>query len=162
MSFVKRQSKGIWATLVAFILAVVSYIIYIVNINSEGYFQNASSPYAVRYMIISAVLFIAAIILAEIPLQGIADKIMTILADAVRIVAPVICIAAAVTLISSRVQGFAFIYFSNEEVLQEVQTAANLSSSYGAIASIAALFVTAIVGMIAAFFSIKKPAEQAK
>lgn len=160
MSFIKKQTKGIWATLVSLILAVVSYIIYNVNINSEGYFEHASSPYAVRYMMIAAVLFAAAVILAEIPVQGITDKIMTILADAVRMAAPAVCIAAAITLISSRVQGFAFIYFSNEEVLQEVQTAANLSSSHGAIASIIALFVTAIAGMTAAFFSIKKPAAQ--
>ena len=73
-----------------------------------------------------------------------------------RIAAPALCVAAAITLVSSRVQGFAFIYFSNEEVLQEVQTAANMSSSHGAIASIVALFVTAIIGMVAAFFRVKK------
>lgn len=156
MSFIKKQTVGIWVTFVTMILAIVSFIIYNVNINSAGYFQHAASPVAVRYMIIAAVLWIAAIVIAEIPVQGIADKIMTLLADAARIAAPALCIAAAITLISSRVEGFAFIYFSNEEVLQEVQTAANMSSSHGAIASIAALFVTAIVGMAAAFFSVKR------
>lgn len=155
MSFVKKQAKGIWATLLTLVMVIVSFIIYNVNIHSTGYFENASSPYAVRYMGIAMLLCAAAIALAQIPVQGIVDKVMTLLADAARIAAPALCIAAAITLVSARVQGFAFIYFSNEEVLQEVQTAANMSSSHGAIASIAALFVTAIIGMVAAFFSIK-------
>lgn len=158
MSFIKKQTAGIWATCVTLILAIVSFIIYNVNINSAGYFEHGSSPYAVRYMILAMVAFVVAIVLVEIPVSGMAEKILTILADAARIVAPALCVAAAITLVSARVQGFAFIYFSNEEVLQEVQTAANMSSAHGAIASIIALFVTAIVGMIAAFFGMKKKA----
>ena len=158
MNFIKKQTAGICVTFVTLILAIISFIIYNVNINSAGYFQHASSPNAVRYMLIAIVLFIAAIVIGEIPVQGIADKIITLLADAARIVAPALCLAAAITLISSRVQGFAFIYFSNEEVLQEVQTASNMASSHGAIASIVALFIAAIVGMVAAFFSLKKKA----
>lgn len=156
MSFLKKQTKGIWITFVALILSVASLIIYNININSAGYFQNASSPYAVRYMIIALMLFLVSIILAEISAQGMAKKILDFLSGAMRILAPALCIAAAITLVSSRVQGFAFIYFSNEEVLQEVQTAANLSSSRGAIANIVTLFVTAIIGTVAAFFSTKK------
>ena len=156
MRLIKRQSAGIWMTLVTLILAIASFVIYNVNIHSAGYFENASSPYAVNYLVIAMVLMVVAIVIAQIPVKGIADKIATLLADAARIAAPALCVAAAITLVSSRVQGFAFIYFSNEEVLQEVQTAANMSSSHGAIASIVALFVTAIIGMVAAFFRVKK------
>jgi hypothetical protein len=59
-------------------------------------------------------------------------------------------------LVESRAQGLAYIYFSNEEVLAEVQTAANLSSASGAITSIALLAVAALVGIVAAFFRQKK------
>ena len=46
--------------------------------------------------------------------------------------------------------------FSNQEVLAEVQTAANMSSVTCAIAAIAILAVAAIVAIVAAFFSWKK------
>ena len=58
----------------------------------------------------------------------------------------------------THLEGFAFIYFSNEEVLQEVQTAANMESAHGAIANIVILAVTALVGIVAAFFNLKKKA----
>ncbi|MCR5558355.1 MAG: hypothetical protein K6F75_12460 [Butyrivibrio sp.] len=35
----------------------------------------------------------------------------------------------AIRIVSARVEGFAFIYFSNAEVLQEVQTPENISSA---------------------------------
>lgn len=156
MSFLKKQTAGTWATFVTLILALASFIIYLVNIGSEGYFQNAAVPRAAMYSVLVIAILAAVLVLAQFGFQGILGKSVDILSDIMRIIAPVLSVAALVTLVSGRVQGFAFIYFSNEEVLQEVQTAANLASSHGAIASIAALAVTAIAGMAAAFFNLKK------
>lgn len=156
MGFLKKQSAGTWGAFITLLLVIVSCIIYSVNISGDGYFKNASVPNATKYAIIAAVLLVIVLLLAQINLTGMVGKLVVILTDAIRIITPAFVIAAAITLVSGRVQGFAFIYFSNEEVLQEVQTAANISSAHGAIASIVALAVTALVGMIAAFFSIKK------
>lgn len=156
MSFLKKQTAGTWATFVTLILALVSFIIYLVNIGSEGYFQNAAVPRAAMYSVLVIGILAAVLVLAQFGFQGILGKSVDILSDIMRIIAPVLAVAALMTLVSGRVQGFAFIYFSNEEVLQEVQTAANLASSHGAIASIAALSVTAVAGMAAAFFNLKK------
>ena len=41
-------------------------------------------------------------------------------------------------------------------MLQEVQTPANISSAHGAIANIALLAVTAIIGIVGAFFNTGK------
>ncbi len=158
MSFIKKQTVGTWITFITLVLTVVSYIIYLVNIAGEGYFKNAASPSATRYAGIAIALLVIALVLTQFNLKGALDKCIRILTDALRIVVPALIIAAAITLVSSRVQGFAFIYFSNEEVLQEVQTAANISSAHGAIASIVAFAVAAFVGMIAAFFTLKKKA----
>lgn len=156
MTFMKKQTAGIWATFITLILAVASVVIYLVNISGEGYFQNAAVSRATLFSSLAIVMLIAVLVLAQFSFQGTADKIISILSDAMRIVTPACVIAGLMTLVSSRVEGFAFIYFSNEEVLQEVQTAANLSSAHGAIANIVVLAVTAIAGMIAAFFSLKK------
>lgn len=156
MTFMKNQTKGTWVTLMTLLLAVISIIVYNVNIAGEGYFQNAAVPKAVSYSIIMIVLLVVVFLLAQVKVTGIAGKILAILCDAIRIIVPVLAIAALMTIVSSRVEGFAFIYFSNEEVLQEVQTAANLSSAHGAIANIALLAITAVVGMISSFFQLKK------
>lgn len=156
MSFLKKQTAGIWATFVTLILALVSFVIYLVNIGSAGYFQNAAVPGATMYSTLAIIMLIAVLVLAQISLQGVLGKVVNILSDAMRIVIPAFFMAALVTLLSGRVQGFAFIYFSNEEVLQEVQTAANLSSSRGAIANMVMLVIAAIAGMTAAFFNFKK------
>lgn len=158
MSLLKKQTAGTWATFITLVLALISFVIYFVNIGSEGYFQNAAVPRAVMYITLAVLMLLAVLVLAQFRFQGIWEKILNIVSDVMRIVTPAFLMAALMTLLSGRVQGFAFIYFSNEEVLQEVQTAANLSSSHGAIANMIALAVTAIAGMAAAFFSLKKEA----
>lgn len=158
MSFIKKQSAGSFVTLLTLILTIASIIVYFVNIGGEGYFQNAAVVPASIYTIVAAVLLAAVFALAQLNVSAGLEKILTILSDIMRIVTPVCLIAAAMALVSARVEGFAFIYFSNEEVLQEVQTAANMASAHGAIANIVILAVTALVGIVAAFFNLKKKA----
>ena len=158
MSFIKKQSAGSFVTLLTLILTIASVITYYVNIGGEGYFQNASVSTAILWTFVAAVLLIAVLVLAQLQLPSKVDTVLALLSDAMRIVTPVCLIAAAMMLVSARVEGFAFIYFSNEEVLQEVQTAANMSSAHGAIANIVILAVTAPVGIAAAFFNLKKKA----
>ncbi len=156
MEFIKRQTVGVWMTLCTLILSVISFIIYNANIAGAGYFHGASVDTAVRYMVGAIVIGVCVIVLAQLPGEGIVGKVITIISDIARIVVPSLSIAAVLALVSARVEGFAFIYFSNAEVLQEVQTPANISSAHGAIATIVALAVTAIVGIVGAFFSTKK------
>ena len=40
MNVIKKFSVGAWITLVAAVMALVSVIVYTVNIGSAGYFQN--------------------------------------------------------------------------------------------------------------------------
>lgn len=152
----KKQTAGSGITFVAFVLSIVAIIVYNVNINSAGYFENATVPEAVMYNVLGIVFLAVILVMSQLSLKGAADKVLTIVSDALRIGTPVFFIAALMKLLSSRVQGFAFIYFSNEEVLHEVQTAENMSSAHGTIANIVLLGVTAVVAMIAAFFSMKK------
>lgn len=159
MNMIKRQTAGSWVTFITLILAVVSLIVYNVNVNGEGYFQNSTVPKAVTYMIITIAILAVVVILAQVNAKGIAGMVLDLIAGAGKIAAPAVAVAAAMTLVSSRIEGFAFIYMSNEEVLHEVQTTANLSSAHGAIANIVILAVAAILGMAAAFFSLKKESE---
>lgn len=158
MSFIKKQSAGSFVTLLTLILTIASVITYYVNISGEGYFQNAAVSQAIFWTFAAAILLIAVLVLAQLNPGSKLEMVLTLISGLMRIVTPVCLIAAAMMLVSARVEGFAFIYFSNEEVLQEVQTAANMSSAHGAIANIVILAVTALVGIAAAFFNLKKKA----
>ena len=156
MSFMKKQAAGFWASIITLILVVVSIAIYYVNIGSEGYFQGAAVTNAMNYFLLTAAMLVVVLILTQLSLNSGAEKIVSLISDAMRIAAPVCLTAGLMYLLSNRIEGFAFIYFSNEEVLQEVQTAANMSSSSCAIANIVVLALAVICGIVAAFFSMKK------
>lgn len=156
MSFLKKQRAGIYVTVLALILTVAALITYQVNIAGAGYFQNAAVAQAVTYPVIALVMEILVVVLAQVSLKGAAAKAVEVVSGAMRIVTPVLLVVAAMNVVSSRVEGFAFIYFSNQEVLQEVQTPANMSSAHGAIANIVLLGVAAVVGIVAAFFRVEK------
>ncbi len=156
MEFLKKQTAGTYITFLAFILSIVSVILYNVNINAAGYFQNSTVAGAFTCNLVGIVILLVILALAQLPAKGIAGLIVTLINDALRIMAPVIFIVALMQLLSARVEGFAFIYFSNEEVLHEVQTAENMASTHGTIANMVFLGLTAILAIVAAFFSTKK------
>lgn len=158
MSFIKKQTAGSMGTLLTLFLAVVSIVIYFVNIESEGYFQGASVSATVFFSILAIVMLLIVFAVSQVPFKGGVLKIVNLLSDVLRVAVPACLIAALLFLLSGRVEGFAFIYFSNEEVLQEVQTAANLSSSHLAIMSLSMLAITAVCGMISTFFNLRKEA----
>ena len=63
---------------------------------------------------------------------------------------------ALITLVGTRVEGLGFIYFSNADVAKEVQTAENLASGSGAIASMAVLGCSMLLGIVGAFCNLRK------
>ncbi len=156
MTFLKKQTVGFWMTVCTLLLGIISFVAYNVNITGEGYFHGAGVATAARYMVIAIVLGVVAIVLTQLPVKGIALKVANVLSDIARIASPALFIGAVLTIVSARVEGFAFIYFSNPEVLQEVQTPANISSAHGAMINIACLVVAAVVGIVSAFFSARK------
>lgn len=158
MNSIKKITPGIILTVITLLLSVISIIVYNTNIAGEGYFHNAAVSNAVKFNVLGIVVLAAAIVLALVPVEGVLAKVLTILSDVCRIVAPALFIAAVLAIVTARVEGFAFIYFSNVEVLQEVQTPANISSAHGAIANIVFLAITAVVGIVSAFFSARKEA----
>jgi hypothetical protein len=158
MANLKKQTVGFWLAVCTLILGIVSLIVYNVNVAGAGYFHGATVETGFRYMVIAIILAACVVVLTLIPVEGMVAKILTVVSDVLRIITPALFIASVLTIVSARVQGFAFIYFSNVEVLQEVQTPANLSSAHGAIANIVLLAVSAIVGIVGAFFSTRKSA----
>lgn len=156
MNLVKKQSAGAWITLVAAVLALVSVIVYAVNIAGEGYFRKAAVTNMTAFCVLAIVLLLAVIVLAQLKLTGTAATAVDLISGAMQIAVPVLLSLCLINLIAARAEGLGFIYFSNADVILEVQTPANLSSATGTIANMVCLAAAALVSMAAAFFSIRK------
>ena len=152
----KKISVGGWITCAAAVLTIVSLIVYAANVSSAGYFQGSAVTNLVLFAVLAAVLYLAALAVSLF-VNGPAP-VMEIITGVLRIAAPVLVAAAAIALVGARVEGLGFIYFSNADVALEIQTPANLASAGAAITSMVLFGVSMAVGILAAFFRLKKEA----
>ncbi len=152
MNFFKKFSAGAWIACCAAVLTLIALIVYAVNIGGEGYFQKASVSNFVLWCVLALVLLAAAVALV-LAKDG---KASALLSGCCQIAAPVLLALALINLIASRIEGLGFIYFSNADVLLEVQTPANLASASGTIANMVILGTAFLVAVIAAFCSLRK------
>ena len=154
----KKLSIGMCFTAAAAVCAIISLIVYAVNVNGEGYFQNATVSNLVLYCVLAALALIAAIALnlfVEVP-EGPAQLGVNLVTGALQIVAPMLLAMCLINLIVGRAEGLGFIYFSNADVILEVQTPANMASASGAIANMVVLGISTVVGIVASFINVKK------
>ncbi len=68
MNIIKKQGIGFYLTLLAAVMAIVSFIVYLVNGASEGYFQGTTSSKIVLMSVLAIDLALAPTVLAQ--LQG--------------------------------------------------------------------------------------------
>lgn len=153
---IKKQSVGIWFNIFVAVITFVSVIVYSVNISGEGYFHNDSVNGLITYCVIAVIMVAAVVALAQIKLTGTAGTALEIVSGLLRIAVPVLLTLCLVNLISARAEGLGFIYFSNADVLQEVQTPENMSSATGTIANMVCLGISVVFAMAAAFFRLRK------
>ena len=152
MNATKKLSAGAWLSIVTCVLSLAALVAYLINTSAAGYFQNATVSNLVLMVVGAAVLEAAAVVLSMV--KG-AKKVVDLLTGLCQIAAPALLALAFINLVSARVEGFAFIYFSNADVLLEVQTA-NMSSATCAIVNLVLLAVSSIAGVVSAFFTLKK------
>ena len=152
----KKFSIGAWITCCAAVLALIALIVYAINVGAAGYFQGASVRNLVLFSILAIVLLAAAIVIGQLKCDGVVGKVLKLVAGCCQIVAPVLLAACLINLISARVEGLGFIYFSNTDVALEVQTPENLSSATGSIAAMVCYGVSMLAAIIAAFTNVWK------
>ncbi len=147
----KKFSVGAWITCIAAVLAIVALFIFMGNVSS-GYFKDNKPAGFEIYVICGAIALVAAIALKT----GVNAKWADLAAGCLQIAGPVLLAIALITLVGTRVEGLGFIYFSNADVAKEVQTAENLASGSGAIASMAVLGCSMLLGIVGAFCNLRK------
>lgn len=153
MNAIKKFSVGAWISIVVSVLSLASLVAYLVNTSSAGYFQKAEVSNLVVMALAAAVLEAAAIVLSQVDMPKTPAQLLVGLCQ---MAAPVLLMACLINLVAARAEGLAFIYFSNADVLLEVQTPENLSSATGAIVNMVLLGVASVTGIVSAFFTLKK------
>jgi len=151
-----KLSAGMIAGCVTLVLSLVGFILYLVNINASGYFQGGRVPQAQLFVILGMITIVAGICISFVDIKGVAGKVADIAGDILKVISPILVSASLMTLVGSRVEGFAFIYFSNADVLTEVQSPANLSSAHIAIANIVVMAIAIVAGIVWAFLGKKR------
>lgn len=156
LNFIKRQGVGTWIALGTLILTVISFIIYGKNVSGGGYFHNASVSEVVTFSVLEIVFLVLIIVVPQFQYKGIAEKVVNIVLDVLRILAAVFLVLALLNFISARVEGLAYIYFSNPDILETIQApeTGNLASAQSAIAGFVLYGITWLAAMVGAFFTV--------
>lgn len=143
------------------ILGIVSLIIYGVNVSSVGYFQGLGSGAVVATGILAVLFGVVAIASSLFHFDGIVGKIVDGLRSVLSILVPVLLMVCLLSFISIRAEGLAFIYGSDANALEEVQSPENMASASTAITGFIFFGISAIFGIVASFFNIPKKETEA-
>lgn len=137
----KKNGIGFYATGLSFAAGIVALVFYFINTNTNYFTNLGVSP---------AVVGCAAVALAaQLVLLVLSKQPQPIWLDLVAMAAPVLLMVAFVSLTGTRVNGIAAIMtFENN-----AQTMSDLSS---AIISMAAFLIAWLVGVVSAYFNIRK------
>ncbi len=141
---------------VNFVLALIFLILYAANVGNAGYFQGAKVNNFVLLVIFAMVADLLIIALSALPIQGILGKVLGVVGAACKVIAPALLILAVMLLVSGRVEGLGYIYFSNADIAKEVGTPANLASAGLAITAVVFGTIAGVEGIVAAFFAPKE------
>ena len=161
MNFIAKQTIGTWITLGALILTLVGAILYGVN-TSSGYYTDVVSGSLVACTVLAMIAMAALLVLSQFSFDGLIGKIVGIVVDLLKIVIPMLLFFALFGFVSTRIEGLAYIYGSNEEILATIQTPENLNSTYVAITGFVFYGIAAVGAVVAAFCRPVKAADAEK
>lgn len=156
MNVIKKFSVGAWITLAAAVMAIVSVIVYTVNIGSPGYFQDAAVSNLTAFCVLAAAALAIAVALGQVKLSGPAGSLVELLQGVLQVAAPVLLTLCLANLAAARAEGLGFIFLSNADVILEVQTPDNMASATGTIANMVCLGVAMVIGIVGAFCTLRK------
>lgn len=139
-----KKSAGFFMTILSAIAAVVGVVAYIMNTRTN-YFINLGVNTVVVACAVAAVVIQVVYLIAS-------GKGHNLFVDLLAVLPPVLLIVAAITLVSTRINGIAAIMtFENN--------AQNMADLTSAIVGIAGCVVAALIGVIASFFDAAKVKE---
>lgn len=158
MNNTKKKSVGFFITVLVAVLALVSVILYIANVNGVGYFKSIGDSSIVVMSVLAIIFALGAAILGQLK-DGDSAVIVKAVSDLLRIAVAVLLIACMLRFIAIRAEGLGYIFGADESLWSEVRTPANMSSAYTAIAGCVLYGVSWLVSLIGAFCGMVKKSK---
>lgn len=156
LNFKNLLTVGNILTCLTLILTIVALSLYGKSVSVEGYFMNSGDGLVYALTALSIVFLVAIICLNFIELDGWFGFAKSILKDVLIVLTVVFLMIAMMTFIGSKVEGFAFIFFSNDVGKDEIQTPENLASAQATIVAIIMYAVTWLFATVASYFSMDR------
>lgn len=169
MTLLKKQGPGTWISLVALLTAVIALILYGTAVSAGTGLQIASGSdlfyeairpedsammsTVVTCGVLGLVSLVLAVVLGQFQLNGTMGKVCDIVVGVLRIVVPVFLIAALLYFAYGSFTGLGWTFFSNAEL--EIYAEATAVGTQ-VITGIVFFAISAVAGIVAAFFSITK------
>lgn len=169
MTLVKKQGLGAWITLGALLIAVIALILYgvalsggtdlLVASGSEPFYQairpedSAMMSTVVPCGVFALISLALAVVLGQFRFDGTLGKVCDIVVGAFRIAAPVLLMAALLYFAYGSFTGLGWTFFSNDEL--EIYAEATAVGTQ-VITGLVFFAISAVAGIVAAFFAITK------
>lgn len=151
-NFIKKQSISSFIIAVSLLLGIVAFILYSVNGSVEGYFQGTNESKVVLLSVFGLIALLGSIVLAQFKFEGTINKVVAPTVSILKIAGAILLIISLIFFITTRAEGLAYIFASNDDVIQEVQTPANLSSAYVAITGFVFYLLSWLTVVVGCFF----------
>ena len=153
----KKINANLIVTSIALFVALVAMIVYGIGVSRAGYFQGQDVSAVLAYGITGLIFFLLSDALNIICFDGIVGKYVKLVGVILKVVSSAFFVLACMSFVEARIEGIITLFFSNEEVLKEIQTADNMASADLAIASIVLLGLSGLAGIVSSFFGYAEP-----
>lgn len=175
VTWIKKQGVAFWISLACVVLTIVGFILYGVALGSGMGLSiaNGSQPFyeasrdedslmiatVLPCGIVALVALIGSVVLEQFSSkEGVAGKVMGIIADVLRAAAPVLLFVSTIMFVYGSFTGLGWTFFSNSE-LQIYPKA--ISTGKTVIVGVVFFAVAAVLSVVASFFSLRKPEKEA-
>lgn len=170
-NILKRQALGAYITLGALVLAIVGLILFgatlaagdgVQTANGGELYLIASDPIfgtVTTLGIFSVLFYLVGCLAGQFRFAGIVGKVIDAVGYVFRVLAPVFLILTFVAFLNGTLTGLGWTFFSNEEL--EINPDA-ITAGYINITGLAFIIVSAVAGIVAAFFKVTKDVEEAQ
>lgn len=152
----KHNGMAVVFSLIAILFTAIGYGLYNLNVVSAGYFNGGKVAY---FDIISIAIIGALVVSFILTLCNKGSRILSLLTGILLLASIALIAYSFLTLINDRVYGFGVLFFSNQDVLDTMQTSENMVSAFVAIGAIAMYVVAWLTTLLRTFMNDCKKAK---
>lgn len=163
MNLFRKLSVSSYISILSVLVGLIGFIFYFVTKGTNGYFFLSFSASSIIFFVFAVLFIVLAIVLRvfDFKAEGILAKVLDLVPSVLSVLGSIFFALSAMFYISPKVEGLAFIFFSKPDVIETMQTPANLFSSKLVLTTFILMLVACLVQVVSCFFTGKKEEKKA-